>query len=207
MPFYNKDLDPNSNLDAVDPELAEFFRGQILAAAIHCPARLHTDPSNLDLGPFDFRHVVDKLRLLYCRYEEDFRIMLLKSNVKAVRVNCVADIEIMDRTQVEVALESKSVLLNESKVPTPVADKIGMSLVVRKVPPTVAWRDTRRLSRIINYKAGILNPPHQAKDTVSLILARKDGKPLHPIHVHALFAYTAEKLKDPSLPKNAYIVA
>lgn len=47
------------------------------------------------------------------------------------------------------------------------------------------------------------NPPDQPGDTGSLILVRKDGKSLHPMHVQALISYTATKLKDPNHPTNA----
>jgi hypothetical protein len=40
-----------------------------------------------------------------------------------------------------------------------------------------------------------------------LVLLRKDGKPLHPVHVHALFAYTVMTLKEPSHPNDACITA
>jgi hypothetical protein len=151
--------------------------------------------------------VVDGLRGLYCRYEDHFHRMFSKNNVKAVRLNCVADIEFMEYMGVEATLEPKFVLLTESEIPTPVADKIILPLIVHKVSPTVAWRDSRRPCRTIYYKAGILNPSHQSDHTRSLVLVRKDGKPLHPMHIHALFGYTAEKLKDPKLPENVCITA
>lgn len=85
----------------------------------------------------------------------------------------------------------------------PVADQIGLPITVRKVPPAVLWRDVRQPSRLKNYQAGILNPPNQAIDTGSLIITRKDGKPLHPVHLHALITYSALRLKDPHHPDNA----
>ncbi|KAF1915812.1 hypothetical protein BDU57DRAFT_515552 [Ampelomyces quisqualis] len=206
-PCCNTEIDPSRSLVTVDQELADFFRGHVLAAGTHFPGDLERKASSLDLGPLDFRHVVDSLRMLYCQCEEDFRGALIKRDIKAVRLNCEADTQFMDRAGIEGVLEPKSLLLAESEIPTPVADKIGMPLIVRKLPPAVAWRDPRRPCRLINDKSGMLNPPHQCDHTGSLVLVRKDGKPLHPMHVHALLDYTAEKLKNPNLTGNACITA
>jgi hypothetical protein len=43
----------------------------------------------------------------------------------------------------------------------------------------------------------MFNPATQSCETGSLLIMRKDGKPLHPMHVHALISYTAERLLDP----------
>jgi hypothetical protein len=49
----------------------------------------------------------------------------------------------------------------------------------------------------------MLNPPNQSENTGSLVVMRKDGKPLLPMHVQALFMYTSTKLMDPDHPKHA----
>jgi hypothetical protein len=191
----------------VDRELAEFFRGPVLAMGVHCDSDFVREASDLDLGPVDFRHAVDILRLSYCQCEDDTRLLLEDNSVKAVRLNCDGDTKFVHRPSLEAVAESKSVLAVQTEIPTPVADKIGLPLIVRKVAPAVLWRNPRRSCRTKNHQAGILNPPNQLEDTGSLILARKDGKPLHPIHVQALFSYTATKLKDPNHPDHQCLTA
>jgi len=51
----------------------------------------------------------------------------------------------------------------------------------------------------------MLNPPEQSSGTGSVVLLRKDGKPLHPVHVHALFGYSALTLLDPIYPQGGCI--
>jgi hypothetical protein len=193
----------NDSLNKVDPELADFFRGPILAVGTYCGGASVRKTSHLDLGPVDFRHIVDNLRLIYCSCEDDTRAMLHGKDIPAVRLNCVGDIDFADRPTLEAVFEPKSALLAHTDIPTPVADKIGLPLVVRKVSPAVLWRDPRRPCRIINNQAGILNPPRQSTNTGSLVVTRKDGRPLHPMHVQALFMYTSTKLMDPDHPKHA----
>ncbi|KAF2029143.1 hypothetical protein EK21DRAFT_38935, partial [Setomelanomma holmii] len=101
----------------------------------------------------------------------------------------------------------KSTLQLDSEISTPIADKIGMPLIVRKFPPAIVWRDDRRPCRIKNSRARLFNPPHQSINTGSLIVVRKDGKPLHPVHIHALFGYTVTAMKQPSHPDSASITA
>jgi hypothetical protein len=205
-PCCTTDLSPNASLVTVDRELADFFRGSVLATGVHCEQDFMRETSDLDLGPVDFRHAVDILRMIYCQCEDGTRLLLQGGgggeDVKAVRLNCVGDTQFVRRPSYEPVSESKCVLLAETEIPTPVADKIGLPLIVRKVSPAVLWRDPHRPYRSKNPQAGILNPPNQLADTGSLVLVRKDGKPLHPVHVQALFAYTAAKLKDPNHPES-----
>jgi hypothetical protein len=206
-PCCNKSHTSNDSLIQVDQELAGFFRGPILALGSYCEAAPSRKDSDLDLAPVDFRHIVDNLRMFYCNCEDDTRDLLNGRDIRAVRLNCLGDIEFTERPTLEAVFEQKSALLADTEIPTPVADKIGMPLVVRKVPPAVVWRDPRRPCRINNFKAAMLNPPHQPGNTGSLVLVRKDGKPLHPMHVEALFAYTATRLKDPNHSKDACLTA
>jgi hypothetical protein len=197
----------NGSLTKVDQELADFFRGPILALGSYCEAAPSKKGSDLDLGPADFRHIVDNLRLIYCHCEDDTRDLLNGRDIRAVRLNCLGDTEFTKRPTLEAVFEPKSVLLADTGIPTPVADNIGMPLIVRKVPPAVIWRDPCRPCRINNLNAGMLNSPHQPENTGSLVFVRKDGKPLHPMHVEALFAYTAIRLQDPDHPKDACLTA
>ena len=148
--------------------------------------------------------------MLYCQCEDDNRHTLTggpSKGIKAVRLNCVGDTDFVGRPMHEAVLEPRPTLELGTEIATPVADKIGLPLIVRKMPPAVVWRDARRPCRIKNYRAAMLNPPDQPGDTGSLILVRKDGKPLHPMHVQALISYTSTKLKDPNHPINACLLA
>ncbi|EAT89578.2 hypothetical protein HBH56_016680 [Parastagonospora nodorum] len=209
-PCCTTDVDPNGSLIKVDQELADFFRGPLLAFGTHCEADFNKKSSDLDLGPVDFRHVVDNLRMLYCQCEDDTRHTLEggpSKAIKAVRLNCMGDTDFVGRPIHEAVLEPRSTLELDTDVVTPVADRIGMPLIVRKMPPAVVWRDARRPYRVKNFRAAMLNPPDQTGDTGSLILVRKDGKRLHPMHVQALISYTATKLKDPNHPIDACLLA
>jgi hypothetical protein len=202
-PCCNEGHVSNDSLIKIDQELADFFRGPILAVGTYFGGAPVRTTSHLDLGPVDFRHIVDSLRLLYCQCEDDTRAMLNGKDLRAVRLNCEGDIGFVDRPTHEAVFEPKSTLLAPTEISAPVADKIGMPLIVRKVSPAVVWRDPRRPCRLKNLQAAMLNPPYQPENVGSLIVVRKDGKPLHPIHIQALFLYTATKLKDPDHPKHA----
>lgn len=202
-PCCNTDVKTNSSLTDVDDELTSFFRGTILAFGMHCEMDFERKPLNLDLRPLDFRYAVDHLRRLYSDVEDPNRSLLEGKGVRAVRLNCLGDTRFLDRPGFESIVGSKLDLTKDSEIPVPVADKIGLPLLVHKMPPAVLWRDPRRPCRVKNFQAGILNPPNQSADTGSLLITRKDGKPLHPVHIHALITYTTERLKHPNHPENA----
>jgi hypothetical protein len=196
---------PNKSLIKIDQEVADYFRGSVLALGAHCDADTEKKLAHLDLKPVDLRHVVDNLRMVYCKFEDINRRLMEGSEIKAVRLNCEGDTFFCDRAEFQPVLEPKSALLLASDIPTPVADRIGIPIIVRKVPPAIVWRDARRPYRINNDNTRMLNPPVQGADTGSLVLLRKDGKPLLPIHIHALFGYTAQTLLNPIYPQNGCI--
>lgn len=201
---------PNKSLIKVDEEVADFFRGPVLAFGKYCKGNPVHAPSDLDLGPMAFRHVVNALRHIYCQCEDETRLIfhnedLRVNGITAVRLNCVGDKYFLKRPTFESVREVASSPSTATYFPTPVADKIGLPLIVRQVPPAVLWRDLSRPSRLENGNASMLNPPHQLTDTGSLVLARKDGVPLLPVHVQAIISYTAEKLKLPCHPNAACV--
>jgi hypothetical protein len=204
----NTDLAPNGSLVKINPDLLGFLRGPVIAMGTHCDADEEKKAASLNLGPADFRHVVNFLRMAYCKCEDDHRRALAGGGgVKAVRLNCDGDTFFLGRPMFEAVIEPKSTLLAESDIPSPVADRISLPLIVRKVPLAMVWRDSCQPYRMDNKWGRSLNPPHQSENTGSLVLLRKDGKPLHPVHVHALFAYTVMTLKEPSHPHDACITA
>ncbi|KAH7081156.1 hypothetical protein BKA63DRAFT_588494 [Paraphoma chrysanthemicola] len=201
------DIKTNDNLTKIDMELANFFRGPVLAFASRCGNHLDGNLAHLDLGPVDFIHIVDHLRLIYCDLEDCMRQLVDGSGIKAVCLNCKGDKFFLHRSSFEAVLEPNSSLQLESEITTLTADKIGLPLIVRKIPPAILWRDARRPCRVENENATMLNPPQQSSHTASLVLLRKDGNPLHPIHVYALLGYSTIALSDPSRSMRACVEA
>ncbi|KAH7410154.1 hypothetical protein DE146DRAFT_674913 [Phaeosphaeria sp. MPI-PUGE-AT-0046c] len=201
----------NNSLAVIDEELTTCaaYGSTLLAFASHCPMDTEKKLSSLDLGPVYFRHVVDNLRMAYCKFDEliDNMMGLTGTGARTVRLDCMGDTNFFNRGGFESVLACPVMLDEQTDIPTPVADKIGISLVVRKIPPAVLWPDFRRPRRIENSQASMLNPPDQSMNTGSLVIVRRDGKPLHPVYVHALITYTALKLKDPKHSKNVCLTA
>ncbi|KAF2846136.1 hypothetical protein T440DRAFT_522056 [Plenodomus tracheiphilus IPT5] len=110
------------------------------------------------------------------------KIGCVNQEVLAVRLNCVGDKFVGGRPSYESVHENTDFLSPESKRPIPIATH-----------------------RKINCYIDILNPPQQELGIGSVIVARRDGKPLLPTHMLALACYATESLKDPNLPKNACI--
>ncbi|CAO2653915.1 Nn.00g106480.m01.CDS01 [Neocucurbitaria sp. VM-36] len=193
----NRDLAPNQSLAKVDHELADLFRGPVLAWATYCKEDRVRKPSDIDLTPMDFRHAVDHLRYLYSECEATFRAVGQKPSVTAVRMNCEGDQHVLGRPPLEHVHEPASILQTVTNVHAPVADIVGLPLIILKAPVAPVWRDRHLHVRTQNLKAPMLNPVHPTTDTGSLIICRKDGKPLHPTHVVALMSYTAAVLAGP----------
>jgi hypothetical protein len=169
-----------------------------LVAGTHLD-RAKANDTRPDLGPMDFSHAVDNLQAclsaqasmnVLCGPE-----MCQCKAVVAVRVNCEGDREIHNREAFQLVSEHAHYLAGNSEIATPVADKIGLPLIVRKIAPAVEFPTSP--TQMINKHVFSLNPSHQAKDTGSLLVARKDGKPLFPLHVFALVLYAAERMSDP----------
>jgi hypothetical protein len=198
----------NQSLLKIDRELAEMFRGPVMGWGIRCKGDT-CGTASLDLGPMDFRHAVDEMRMGRSdsdRWHEMMEMMACPARkIIGVRVNCEGDKEFRYRFGYEDFIEHASFLSQESEIPTPVADRIGLPLIVRKLAPGLAWRDRNLQNRMINYHVSMLNPPHQPSNTGSLIVTRKDGKPLLPAHLLALTMYTGQRLRDPAHPEGACI--
>jgi hypothetical protein len=165
--------------------------------------------TSLDLGPMDLRHAVDNLQACYSIAAQKHIFIghwhptCHCKNVGAVRVNCLGDKELFKRATFESVTESVHYMAGESEILTPVAEKIGLPLVVRKIAPAVGFHTAP--AKMVNKQVGMLNPPLPANDTGSILVARRDGKPLLPIRVHALIVYTAEQLKEGGYTEDNYL--
>jgi hypothetical protein len=94
------------------------------------------------LTPLDLHHIIDNMRAEHFESGREFKIYQEGSveKVKGVRMNCHGDHKIChQRTQVNVDV-AKVLCSQDSDLPSPLADKIGVVLVIRKVPNTLAWR-------------------------------------------------------------------
>ncbi|KAI4639967.1 hypothetical protein J4E93_008766 [Alternaria ventricosa] len=194
-----EDIPINKSLMDIDPELARLHgKGHVLAWGCHCPED-RRKTSDLNCTPADFRHAVDALRKNH--YKDSLRakevISRKTGGVLAVRLTCVGDKLFFGHPTYESQIEPRSILSKDSQVPCPVADKVGIPLIIRKEPPALSWRDRDFESRRENHNAAMLNPPTQKTKTGTLIIARKDGKPLLPTHLFCLIIYTGERLQDP----------
>ena len=99
----------------------------------------------------------------------------------------------------------QSMIPSESELPCWITDRVGISLVVWKLPPALVWRDRKQCAageNMANTFIRLMNPfvadpfgQHNVwnQEPGSLILTRKDGKPLHPAHLIALILYMEEK--------------
>jgi hypothetical protein len=87
--------------------------------------------------------------------------------------------------------ERKHFVTGQSDIPTPLADKIGIPLCVRKVALQSEWRTLGKEYAKCNH-APALNPPDQTADTGTLLVAQRDGKMLLPDHLFAIVMYTGE---------------
>jgi hypothetical protein len=201
----------NAALRKTDNELGALFRGPVLVWARPCHDEGAEETANRDLGPTDFRHAVEELRYVPFDLEKKHNAIekSTRNGLLSVRVNCDGDCRFLRCSALEYIYESASAATLASEVYTPIADAIGLPLVVRRMPPALIWRERNRrnLQHMENTKARLFDPPDQPTTTGSLMVTRKDGKPLHPIHLSAIFGYTAMRLKDPRQPDWACILA
>ncbi|KAF1849176.1 uncharacterized protein K460DRAFT_330886 [Cucurbitaria berberidis CBS 394.84] len=187
---------PNQSISKLDSDLARFCQGAIVAWGVHHTSDIDKRPSDVHLGPADFRSVIDEMRLVEHFWNEKFHELSLgQKGTIVVRLNCQGDQQFLDRPIIE---EHVGLLAgcHESQIPTPVADRVGLPLIAYQNTPARVWRDYAPHSGRQNHKACLLNPGQQTAETGSVTLGRKDGKPLLLAHVHALLSYTAAKMAD-----------
>jgi hypothetical protein len=232
MDFAGKE---NKSLLKVDKELSQWFHGHLIACG-HNGALDPDVPGGItttlpwrdqvyDLELIDLRHVVDQMRADHFRSGREHKVYEEGSSekVKGVRINCVGDRNICEQMSYESVDVAKSFCSEETNYMAPLADKIGVPLVVRKLPQTLAWRGRYHdsLPCATNKGVSLLDPqkhydlfqnappfpgpslPHQldkvAADIGSCVVVRKDGQPLEPKFIYALEVYAKLKLKDAAL--------
>ncbi|KAH6644218.1 hypothetical protein C7974DRAFT_439480 [Boeremia exigua] len=190
----------NDSLLKIDAELADTLRGPFLAWGVHHADYEAHKTSPVDLGPLDFRHMVDELRLHYEEVQENWRKCGTErpnyNGINGVRVNCEGDEQVLCRPSLENYNAPVSALGEESALLTPIADRLGMPLHISTVAPAPAWRDRRLKSRMHNCFSAYLNPFISMQDNIgSLIILRKDGGDLGPMMLRSFFILVASKLE------------
>jgi hypothetical protein len=138
-----------------------------------------------------------------------------KKVIKAVRINCLGDIEKSGRKKFE-AIDLPVNLHGKCSIP-PLSTKVGMKLELTKIPPPASWRDDRfqLQNQVVTFLHLNCDPkssewgwaPQWWQDWVgSVIVARADGEDLHPFHVAALCHFIMNELwplfEDSMEPKN-----
>ncbi|KAF2868069.1 hypothetical protein BDV95DRAFT_501280 [Massariosphaeria phaeospora] len=209
--------EPNRSLTTVDEEFLRFWGGPALVFGFKDEDGQKR--RGCDLGPMDFRHAVDHFRALYYKGQSRRIEHIEGDKVKGVRLNCLGDTDICQRPQFEGLDVSAAACTWPTEVKSSLTENIDIPLVIKKLPPALVWRDRRlQHSTSHNHKIGHLNPdskdyavtipdaPSQDQadawmfvyeyhteitDIGSVIVVRKDGKPLYPSHLAAIADYFA----------------
>lgn len=174
---------PTGSVGSIDPELLDGYNGPLLS----CGLRSHLDM-------ISFRHIVDHLR----SYWYDARIVAerqISGPIKDVRANCLDDTIIIKRPGYEPSNTAHDTFFHThrpSKIP--VGEKIGIPLEVQLIEYAVPWRNCRldgdtTIEYSLNFEARTLNLAQWQILTGSIMIIRKDFKPLHCAHVDALREY------------------
>jgi len=190
----------NKSVRKVDEELTDVIFGSIIALGMYRDADNRIQ--SYDLGPLEFRHIIDNLRIIH-----RLRVYLLKKtvtgpSVKGIQWDCHGDASLCQgetRLSVDVPVAS---LPSQSEVPSWIADQIGVPLLVQKLPPALAWRDRKMVGGepcMHNSFVYTMNPFNDdgALDHCpgSILITRKDGKPLLKAHLMAIEIY-AKLMRD-----------
>jgi len=96
-----------------------------------------------DLEPVHLRHVVDALRVEYYKTGREFELhnKVGEEKVKGVRMNCLGDQTVCCRDAIEPMDVARSMCTKDSDLSSEVADKIGVPMVICKIPHALCWRD------------------------------------------------------------------
>lgn len=174
---------PTGSVGSIDPELVGGYKGPLL----FCGMRYHLDM-------ISFRHIVDDLRSYWydARIEAERQI---PGPIKGVRVNCLGDTVISKRPIYEPINTLHNTFFDTDRIfKIPLGENIGIPLEVHLIEPAVPWRNRRLdgdtiIPFSLNFDARILNPAQWRMITGSIMIIRKDLKPLHCAHIDALREY------------------
>lgn len=168
-------------------------------------------PGIKDITSTDFRHAID----YFCSYSPSILPAELPSSalkIQGVRINCVGDREMIRRPAFEVVAISPTDRIFYEHDTSDIADRIGMPIFTRQIPPEPMWANDGHNFRFslgpfsnpdatflhlccdakaeYDARAGILGwgwAGHKWQNSVgSVIVVRQDKEPLHPKHIEAL---------------------
>jgi hypothetical protein len=220
----------NKSLLKIDKELSQWIHGPFIAMGCNGPFLPNGTPNKVpwhdqvyDLEPIDLRHIIDRMRGEYWRSGREFKIYEdgSEEKVQGVRLNCLGDINICRQLPYRPVDVAKSLCSEETDLIAPLADKLGVPLVLRKVPHTLAWRGRHDhgVPCALNQRPGLLDPQKQfdnlrnkllnepdmeslwanldkvSANVGSYVVVRKDGQPLENTFVQGLEIYARIKIR------------
>ncbi|KPM43037.1 hypothetical protein AK830_g3509 [Neonectria ditissima] len=218
---------PNRSVEAVlstVPGPSHDWRGPIVAVGRKGPG---LDPHGCrDLDMNDFRYIADHL-ISYGRWPLGIEASWMASSqhvVKGVRINCLGDRRVFGKPHYEpVDVHSTDPIFNKYWHDTSdIADRIGLPILTRRCPVNLRWARERKQRGVShdnpydNQEATLLHlccdpradgfpsdpawpwaGPLWRSRVGSVIVVRRDMKPLAPIHVEALCTYSRDEVLPP----------
>lgn len=195
---------PNKSLQAIDVLLPFTMRSSFVAFGM-----VDNGKRSCNLTPIDLRHIADYFaeymyqQSLYgmgmCYALAGYKLgddLTQCPRVQGVRLNCAGDIMFSHRAFTEAVEVPAALSEMNSYFPTPLAAHIGFELVAFPLPRGEPWRDrfagsvpTTFNSSIVIFDPQSMEATTKAKDVGSLVVVRKDGKPLHITDVEAMEEY------------------
>jgi hypothetical protein len=201
----------NRSIRKVDEELSDLINGPLVLLG------MNIDPvhgyESYDLGPLQFRFVMDGLRMIHSVLEDRRAEKPTGPTVKGQRWNCYGDVYIVGRgPNCETIDVPTSLASAQFEVQAWVTERVGLPLMAQKIPSSLMWRDRKTSDgQTCVYKtfAKIMNPyePDGNLDHYpgSLLLTRKDGKPFLQAHIHALLDWADAKRNLQTFARDTFI--
>ncbi|KAH7091648.1 hypothetical protein FB567DRAFT_490698 [Paraphoma chrysanthemicola] len=209
---------PNKSMAIIDPELEHCNNGPIIIQAAQHSSNWRDGAC--DIGPIEFRHFVDALRYRHFCGRPWRRVgpASEEDHVQGIIMNCEGDKLVSPDfpTDLSTAMLARSMCDQPTDVTIGIADRVGIPLVIKKVPHSLAWRDRETVTGTPNlhnptaallfcadldltrYTDAPMEEVNRKAAEVSklgtFIVVRKDGEALHPILFQKLMVYIREKI-------------
>jgi hypothetical protein len=205
-----------ASVTATQPGGYHDWRGPIIAEARS--GQSLDPPGCKDFDLIDFRHVADYF-LSYAH--EPLNAQAIVERVKGVRINCLGDVKMLKRPHFEeIELPTTDVIFTKHDT-SDIANRIGLPILTRQCAPDPKWANIedaifKSSSPFNNQSATFL---HQCCDSNarsdrsngslgwgwcplkwqngvgSVIVVRKDRRPLLPTHMEALAGYCQNEVR------------
>jgi hypothetical protein len=168
---------PNKSLMRMDSEFRNGFGGLFI---------YYSDQQHLDT--MSLRHIIDTLRISRGKTFREYRnVHLALGEVPAALCNCISEKHVFKRATVESGRAPEYVFSDNRIQSIPVAEKIGVPMIFYPIQPEAAWRDRYRggLPCECNVQLTAISPLHWERPWGTVVVARKDKKPLHAAQYEA----------------------